>query len=113
MNVLVQQALPSNSPGGSIVFSFLRDAIASPVLTAAMLVTKSYVRPKAKDLVKLLVVMGALGMSGNQTFFVLGLDIVGSDIAAVYNLSLIHISEPTRLLSISYAVFCLKKKKKS
>src|SRR5674536_301162 len=25
----------------------------------------------------------------------------------VYTLSLIHISEPTRLLSISYAVFCL------
>src|SRR5674536_373638 len=30
----------------------------------------------------------------------------------VVDLSLIHISEPTRLLSISYAVFCLKKKKK-
>src|SRR5674536_85155 len=29
----------------------------------------------------------------------------------VLQLSLIHISEPTRLLSISYAVFCLKKKK--
>eukprot|EP01015_Nassula_variabilis_P011622 TRINITY_DN1941_c0_g1_i12.p1 TRINITY_DN1941_c0_g1~~TRINITY_DN1941_c0_g1_i12.p1 ORF type:complete len:197 (-),score=31.93 TRINITY_DN1941_c0_g1_i12:27-617(-) len=29
------------------------------------------------------------------------------------DLSLIHISEPTRLLSISYAVFCLKKKKKT
>eukprot|EP00658_Telonema_sp_P-2_P069315 TRINITY_DN5847_c0_g1_i1.p1 TRINITY_DN5847_c0_g1~~TRINITY_DN5847_c0_g1_i1.p1 ORF type:complete len:240 (-),score=13.24 TRINITY_DN5847_c0_g1_i1:67-744(-) len=29
----------------------------------------------------------------------------------VQYLSLIHISEPTRLLSISYAVFCLKKKK--
>src|SRR5678816_2717282 len=28
----------------------------------------------------------------------------------VAGLSLIHISEPTRLLSISYAVFCLKKK---
>src|SRR5678815_715914 len=28
----------------------------------------------------------------------------------VQKLSLIHISEPTRLLSISYAVFCLKKK---
>ena len=28
-----------------------------------------------------------------------------------FDLSLIHISEPTRLLSISYAVFCLKKKK--
>src|SRR5660398_281139 len=32
---------------------------------------------------------------------------------AVYpDLSLIHISEPTRLRRISYAVFCLKKKKK-
>src|SRR5678815_3094260 len=31
---------------------------------------------------------------------------------AIVMLSLIHISEPTRLLSISYAVFCLKKKKK-
>src|SRR5665648_1237970 len=29
-----------------------------------------------------------------------------------YYLSLIHISEPTRLGMISYAVFCLKKKKK-
>src|SRR5450759_424848 len=29
-----------------------------------------------------------------------------------FNLSLIHISEPTRLGMISYAVFCLKKKKK-
>ena len=29
-----------------------------------------------------------------------------------YNLSLIHISEPTRRTPISYAVFCLKKKKK-
>ena len=28
-------------------------------------------------------------------------------------LSLIHISEHTRLLSISYAVFCLKKKNRS
>ena len=28
------------------------------------------------------------------------------------NLSLIHISEPTRRRGISYAVFCLKKKKK-
>src|SRR5450756_2784248 len=30
----------------------------------------------------------------------------------VLKLSLIHISEPTRLGMISYAVFCLKKKKK-
>src|SRR5450756_2746025 len=31
---------------------------------------------------------------------------------SVFLLSLIHISEPTRLGMISYAVFCLKKKKK-
>src|SRR5678809_1601681 len=32
---------------------------------------------------------------------------------ADYVLSLIHISEPTRQAEISYAVFCLKKKKKT
>src|SRR5660397_262338 len=31
---------------------------------------------------------------------------------SIYYLSLIHISDPTRLRRISYAVFCLKKKKK-
>eukprot|EP00658_Telonema_sp_P-2_P032288 TRINITY_DN23948_c0_g1_i3.p1 TRINITY_DN23948_c0_g1~~TRINITY_DN23948_c0_g1_i3.p1 ORF type:complete len:476 (+),score=103.86 TRINITY_DN23948_c0_g1_i3:71-1498(+) len=36
----------------------------------------------------------------------------GHSVYCGYHLSLIHISEPTRLLSISYAVFCLKKKKK-
>eukprot|EP00658_Telonema_sp_P-2_P073483 TRINITY_DN62568_c0_g1_i1.p1 TRINITY_DN62568_c0_g1~~TRINITY_DN62568_c0_g1_i1.p1 ORF type:complete len:383 (+),score=116.38 TRINITY_DN62568_c0_g1_i1:159-1307(+) len=36
-------------------------------------------------------------------------DALGSPM--LWDLSLIHISEPTRLLSISYAVFCLKKKK--
>src|SRR5678816_4190308 len=34
------------------------------------------------------------------------------NLARDLKLSLIHISEPTRLLSISYAVFCLKKKKR-
>ena len=32
--------------------------------------------------------------------------------AKLQQLSLIHISEPTRRTPISYAVFCLKKKKK-
>src|SRR5450756_3233246 len=36
---------------------------------------------------------------------------VGDAGAGVLQLSLIHISEPTRLGMISYAVFCLKKKK--
>src|SRR5450756_3045673 len=34
------------------------------------------------------------------------------NLGTVVELSLIHISEPTRLGMISYAVFCLKKKKK-
>ena len=38
-----------------------------------------------------------------------GIDIVGEKKGLVA-LSLIHISEPTRLRRISYAVFCLKKK---
>ena len=35
-----------------------------------------------------------------------------NDMEFVMDLSLIHISEPTRLGMISYAVFCLKKKNK-
>src|SRR5450759_3115302 len=37
---------------------------------------------------------------------------IGVRVRGVLRLSLIHISEPTRLGMISYAVFCLKKKKK-
>src|SRR5660397_246313 len=37
--------------------------------------------------------------------------IKGSNDGGDHDLSLIHISEPTRLRRISYAVFCLKKKK--
>src|SRR5678815_430016 len=41
----------------------------------------------------------------------LGLGASDGELREKIRLSLIHISEPTRLLSISYAVFCLKKKK--
>src|SRR5678810_122180 len=37
---------------------------------------------------------------------------IGVGVARQLDLSLIHISEPTRQAEISYAVFCLKKKKK-
>ena len=37
-------------------------------------------------------------------------DIASTAKVTILNLSLIHISEPTRHLRISYAVFCLKKK---
>ena len=37
---------------------------------------------------------------------------IHNQLSAILNLSLIHISEPTRRTPISYAVFCLKKKKK-
>src|SRR5450759_810108 len=40
------------------------------------------------------------------------LDDLSGCVVVVLALSLIHISEPTRLGMISYAVFCLKKKKK-
>ena len=41
-------------------------------------------------------------------------DTIEGEVAVWYALalSLIHISEPTRLLSLSYAVLCMKKKKK-
>src|SRR5678816_641770 len=62
-----------------------------------------------------------VNVDGSETFWSNdGTSFAGSEPAAAVPLtvakglylSLIHISEPTRLLSISYAVFCLKKKKK-
>eukprot|EP00658_Telonema_sp_P-2_P036905 TRINITY_DN26604_c0_g1_i4.p1 TRINITY_DN26604_c0_g1~~TRINITY_DN26604_c0_g1_i4.p1 ORF type:complete len:516 (+),score=102.19 TRINITY_DN26604_c0_g1_i4:176-1723(+) len=55
----------------------------------------------------------ALGMAGVMLVLGTGFGLYASiyDLQKnVSTLSLIHISEPTRLLSISYAVFCLKKK---
>ena len=52
--------------------------------------------------------------SGLMTLFflVVGLEARREfDLGDLRDLSLIHISEPTRLRRISYAVFCLKKKK--
>ena len=52
---------------------------------------------------------------GAKLYGILGM-LFAVPVAAVYRvlyLSLIHISEPTRLGMISYAVFCLKKKNRS
>src|SRR5450756_2339715 len=47
-------------------------------------------------------------VTDNRVPLVVGIG--GNNTQEVINLSLIHISEPTRLGMISYAVFCLKKK---
>eukprot|EP00829_Urostomides_striatus_P016355 TRINITY_DN5360_c0_g1_i21.p1 TRINITY_DN5360_c0_g1~~TRINITY_DN5360_c0_g1_i21.p1 ORF type:complete len:322 (-),score=85.54 TRINITY_DN5360_c0_g1_i21:28-993(-) len=49
----------------------------------------------------------------NQLFALQNVLTQNVNLSMYINLSLIHISEPTRPLYISYAVFCLKKKKKS
>src|SRR5665648_1245426 len=51
------------------------------------------------------------GKAGGIEDFIYYNNLVGGN-GSVKHLSLIHISEPTRLGMISYAVFCLKKKKK-
>ena len=58
-------------------------------------------------------VLGSTGSIGKQTLEVAAAnpDKIKIRALAAHTLSLIHISEPTRLGMISYAVFCLKKKK--
>ena len=58
-------------------------------------------------------IMGLIGPngSGKTTTIKLILNMLKRTGGTVKVLSLIHISEPTRLGMISYAVFCLKKKK--
>ena len=49
---------------------------------------------------------------GDEAYFPIYAAIEKAGLPLLLHLSLIHISEPTRLGMISYAVFCLKKKKK-
>src|SRR5450756_3198886 len=54
------------------------------------------------------------GLPDGTSLWLLGsaFDVQDPEASALEHLSLIHISEPTRLGMISYAVFCLKKKNK-
>ena len=67
---------------------------------------------------KIPVVLSPVGDDGKEFVYVGGLPEVLFKLTDgiteyVHELSLIHISEPTRQAEISYAVFCLKKKKKT
>src|SRR5665648_85804 len=61
-----------------------------------------------KELISQPLKFKSISKDGSRKPYPLG--VLGNDVEI--RLSLIHISEPTRLGMISYAVFCLKKKKK-
>src|SRR5665648_879400 len=70
-------------------------------------------QPLSKDLGKNIAVENKTGGSGAVAMsYVDSLPADGYNILSTTGLSLIHISEPTRLGMNSYAVFCLKKKKR-
>eukprot|EP00658_Telonema_sp_P-2_P039583 TRINITY_DN28297_c0_g1_i1.p1 TRINITY_DN28297_c0_g1~~TRINITY_DN28297_c0_g1_i1.p1 ORF type:complete len:334 (-),score=79.94 TRINITY_DN28297_c0_g1_i1:37-1038(-) len=74
-------------------------------LTAPAALGKPFEYPRHRRVLHVIVILVTATVSA---VFIPGVQVVWT----FMGLSLIHISEPTRLLSISYAVFCLKKKKK-
>src|SRR5678816_3257633 len=76
-----------------IIFRFLQGVGGGALLvTSQTIITESY-PPEKRGMAQAIYGMGV---------------IIGPTLGPPLGLSLIHISEPTRLLSISYAVFCLK-----
>ena len=55
---------------------------------------------------------GVIRQQGRRLLYI-GSGCIRTQVDDLPSLSLIHISEPTRQAEISYAVFCLKKKKKT
>eukprot|EP00658_Telonema_sp_P-2_P037219 TRINITY_DN26791_c0_g2_i1.p1 TRINITY_DN26791_c0_g2~~TRINITY_DN26791_c0_g2_i1.p1 ORF type:complete len:278 (-),score=68.21 TRINITY_DN26791_c0_g2_i1:24-857(-) len=94
MNILNQHVLQSSSSGSGTCNNTDDDSLPAP--TTAQQQQQYEALYPSTPLVQLLHRFGV-----NARF-----------IGEISTLSLIHISEPTRLLSISYAVFCLKKKKR-
>eukprot|EP00658_Telonema_sp_P-2_P079708 TRINITY_DN7777_c0_g1_i8.p1 TRINITY_DN7777_c0_g1~~TRINITY_DN7777_c0_g1_i8.p1 ORF type:complete len:487 (+),score=92.06 TRINITY_DN7777_c0_g1_i8:212-1672(+) len=93
---------------------FLNRVIPNPIDLAIFLLLRLLSFKKQEDMVRVRKVIArtfsSATLSRSELAAHVGVILSGSQCR--YNLSLIHISEPTRLLSISYAVFCLKKKKK-
>ena len=81
--------------------------LARPYAEALFKMTKESLAPSKEDIDLLDVIFhdkNLLEFLANPT--------ISKEEAENFVLSLIHISEPTRRYAISYAVFCLKKKKK-
>src|SRR5678816_2832345 len=96
---------PTDTGPYAAVSTELKDSSSAPA--ASVLLVRAHVTHDGTALagapIKFTVAAGHGLLSADST----ATDTLG--VATVLWLSLIHISEPTRLLSISYAVFCLKK----
>ena len=92
--------------------ALLVGAVAVPIAVCAVLsaLIDVFVAPAAALVLVLVIVIVCLRGSWLVDVLVIVVSAIGFDF--FLTLSLIHISEPTRLGMISYAVFCLKKKKK-
>ena len=104
------------SDGGTLVFSFIGLA-SQEVAIGARSVVDVVMSSDVEELQE--VVVTALGITKEKAALGYAVTSVGGEQlearpeADIARLSLIHISEPTRRRGISYAVFCLKKKKNS
>src|SRR5659263_97422 len=101
---IVVEKGPTAFPPGPIVGELTGAGIAAGIEGGKVVIRQTKIVAKKGDVVdaKLASILSRLEIHPME---------LGLDLRAVYELSLIHISEPTRLGMISYAVFCLKKKK--
>src|SRR5450759_5832426 len=87
--------------------------VARAVKRPAMGTAKPAARPEERVTNRVVLAMQGVTKSyPNGRVALRDVDLIIPEGDFVFLLSLIHISEPTRLGMISYAVFCLKKKKK-
>src|SRR5678816_84305 len=75
-----------------------------PIATISMLLPATFVLPPVSALIMLAGIYYGAQYGGSTTAILVNLPGEVSSVVTCLDLSLIHISEPTRLLSISYAV---------
>src|SRR5450756_2916188 len=111
-----KQATKDKCPAAATLFTEIavdEGGHAAAYTLALQALTDSAVRvPKPQTVDPVVITASTPACTGTQTQANLEFAMHGEAFAYAKYLSLIHISEPTRLGMISYAVFCLKKKKK-
>jgi drug/metabolite transporter (DMT)-like permease len=81
---VVVKAFAASQNTNPLIFSFYRDTLCFPLLFACALVAEKRIIIPRPRMLLVLMVLGLVGMFGNQLFYILGVYLAGPDVASAF-----------------------------